>query len=65
MREDDRLSFTFPKIARQLRTRVERQIGHILAEFLRPEERTASPGGAGSASPQGAHRVSARRCAPR
>ena len=39
--EDDRLSFTFPEIARQLRAHVERQIGHILPEFLRPEERTA------------------------
>ncbi len=39
--EDDRLTFTFPEIARQLRTHVERQIGHILPEFLRPEERTA------------------------
>ena len=38
---DDRLSFTFPEIARQLRAHVERQIGHILPEFLRPEERTA------------------------
>ena len=36
--EDDRLSFTFPEIARQLRAHVERQIGHILPEFLRPEE---------------------------
>ena len=40
--EDDRLSFTFPEIAGQLRAHVERQIGHILPEFLRPEERTAS-----------------------
>ena len=39
--EDDRLSFTFPEIARQLRAHVERQIGNILPEFLRPEERTA------------------------
>ena len=39
--EDDRLSFTFPEIARQLRAHVGRQIGHILPEFLRPEERTA------------------------
>ena len=39
--EHYRLSFTFPEIARQLRARVERQIGHILPEFLRPEERTA------------------------
>lgn len=39
--EDDRLSFTFPEIARQLRAHVERQIRHILPEFLRPEERTA------------------------
>ena len=39
--EDDRLSFTFPEIARQLRARVGRQIAHILPEFLRPEERTA------------------------
>jgi hypothetical protein len=39
--EHDRLSFTFPEIARQLRAHVERQIGHILPEFLRPEERTA------------------------
>ena len=38
---DDRLSFTFPEIARPLRARVGRQIGHILPEFLRPEERTA------------------------
>ena len=36
--EDDRLSFTFPEIARQLRAYVERQIGHILPEFPRPEE---------------------------
>ena len=35
------LSFTFPEIARPLRARVERQIGPILPEFLRPEERTA------------------------
>ena len=35
---DDRLSFTFPEIARQLRAHVERQIGHILPEFLRPEQ---------------------------
>jgi len=27
--EDDRLTFTFPEIARQLRAHVERQIGHI------------------------------------
>jgi hypothetical protein len=39
--EYDRLSFTFPEIAGQLRAHVERQIGHILPEFLRPEERTA------------------------
>ena len=39
--EDDRLSFSFPEIARQLRAHIERQIGHILPEFLRPEERTA------------------------
>src|SRR5258705_9554313 len=38
---DARLSFPFPEIARQLRAHVERQIGHILPEFLRPEERTA------------------------
>ena len=38
--EDDRLSFTFPEIARPLRAHVERQIGHILPEFLRSEERT-------------------------
>ena len=38
---DDRLSFTFPEIARPLRAHVERQIGPILPEFLRPEERTA------------------------
>ena len=38
---DDRLMFTFPEIARQLRAHVERQVGHILPEFLRPEERTA------------------------
>ena len=34
----DRLSFTFPEIARQLRAHVERQIGPILPEFLRPEQ---------------------------
>ena len=39
--EDDCLSFTFPEIGTQLRAHVERQIGHILPEFLRPEERTA------------------------
>ena len=39
--EYDRLSFTFPEIAGQLRAHVERQIGHILPEFLCPEERTA------------------------
>ena len=38
---DAHLSVTFPEIARQLRTHVERQIGPILPEFLRPEERTA------------------------
>ena len=38
---EDRLSLTFPEIARPLRAQVERQIGHILPEFLRPEERTA------------------------
>ena len=58
--EDDRLSFTFPEIARQLRGHVERQIGHILPEFLRPEERTAftHTGGKRSAavSPRGCGR---------
>ncbi len=39
--EDDHLSFTFPEIARPLRAHVERPIGRILPEFLRPEERTA------------------------
>ena len=39
--EADRLTFTFPNIARQLRAHVGRQIGHVLPEFLRPEERTA------------------------
>ncbi len=39
--EDDCLSFTFPEIGTQLRAHVERQIGHILPEFLRPEGRTA------------------------
>lgn len=37
----DRLSFTFPEIAGQLRARIERQVAHILPELLRPEERTA------------------------
>ena len=40
--EDDRLSFTFPEIARQLRAHVGRQNGHILPEFLRPEENGAA-----------------------
>ena len=31
---EDRLSFTFPEIARQLRAHVGRQIGRILPEFL-------------------------------
>ncbi len=39
---DDRLAFTFPEIARPLRAHVERQIGHLLPEFLRPEEATAA-----------------------
>ena len=39
--EHDRLSFAFPEIAGQLRALVERQIPHLLAQLLRPEERTA------------------------
>jgi hypothetical protein len=40
--ENDRLSFTFPEIARQLRAHVERQIGHILTGAQRRIEKMSS-----------------------
>jgi tetrahydromethanopterin S-methyltransferase subunit G len=39
---DDRLSFTFPEIARQLRAHVGRQIGHILTGAQRRIEKMSS-----------------------
>src|SRR4051812_48487096 len=39
--EDDCLSFTFPEITQQLRAQLERQLGLILPQLLRSEERAA------------------------